>query len=86
MSDVTLKPGELCSLRGKTPGIAVFCENGSLWITGAGDGKDYVLQPGDVLNVASRDVVLVSALGDSSFSITPLDRSSRLKRRDSGLG
>jgi hypothetical protein len=51
------------------PGSTLVCDTGVLWVTQAGDYRDYVLLPGDVMRVTKRGKLLVEAMRDAYFHI-----------------
>ena len=51
------------------PGSKLFCDAGILWVTQAGDYRDYVLLPGSQMTVTKRGKVLVEAMRDTEFHI-----------------
>ena len=51
------------------PGSTLFCDAGVLWVTQAGDYRDYVLMPGQKMTVTKRGKVLVEAMRDADFYI-----------------
>ena len=51
------------------PGSTVFCDAGILWVTQAGDYRDYVLLPGSQMTVTRRGKVLVEAMRDTEFHV-----------------
>lgn len=50
-------------------GSTLFCDDGVLWVTQAGDRNDYILRPGDKMVVSSRGKVLVEAMREADFHI-----------------
>ena len=51
------------------PGSTLFCDTGVLWITQAGDQRDYVLQPGEKMVVTRRGKVLIEAMRDADLLV-----------------
>ena len=51
------------------PGSTLFCDTGVLWVTQAGDRRDYVLLPGQKMTVTKRGKVLIEAMRDADFHI-----------------
>jgi hypothetical protein len=51
------------------PGSTFFCDAGILWLTQAGDQRDYVLSPGQTMTVTKRGKVLVEAMRDADFHV-----------------
>ena len=51
------------------PGSTLCCDTGILWVTQAGDYRDYVLLPGDQMTVTRRGKVLVQAMRDTDFHV-----------------
>ncbi len=47
----------------------ICCDEGVLWVTRAGDYRDYILWPGDELRMSKRDKVLVEAMREADFHI-----------------
>jgi hypothetical protein len=56
-------------MKGIKPGSTLFCDAGVLWVTQAGDYRDYVLLPGQQMTVTRRGKVLVEAIRDADFHI-----------------
>jgi hypothetical protein len=50
-------------------GTRLVCDAGILWVTQAGDRRDYVLLPGDDLSLKARGKVLVEAMRDADFHL-----------------
>ena len=70
-----LAPHEAFTLAG-AGGHLLTCTRGGLWITVEGDAADVVLGPGDVLRIANRRPVVISALKNGSLSLRP-DRPAK---------
>lgn len=51
------------------PGSTLFCDNGVLWVTQAGDRQDYILHPGQAMTVSKRGKVLIEAMRDADFHL-----------------
>ncbi len=60
--EVRLGPGEVFTLSGDRQGWRVMCEVGRLWITQAGDPKDYILGPGQQFRVSTSGGVVIQGL------------------------
>jgi quercetin dioxygenase-like cupin family protein len=56
-------------------GAAITCLTGRLWITQEGDRRDFVLAPGDSLQIARGGLTLVSAVEPSRLSVTAPGRN-----------
>lgn len=54
---------------GVRPGSILSCDTGVIWVTQAGDNRDYVLLPGQNMMVTKRGKVLVEAMRDANFHI-----------------
>ena len=52
------------------PGDTIFCDSGILWITQAGDRRDYVLRQGQEMTVTQRGKVLVEAISEADLHIS----------------
>lgn len=50
-------------------GVGITCLAGRLWITQEGDGRDFVLGPGQSLRIARAGLTLVSAIESSRLSV-----------------
>ncbi|HMP91014.1 MAG TPA: DUF2917 domain-containing protein [Kiritimatiellia bacterium] len=66
----SLKAGRVITFRMQRKGQLV-CLNGRLWITQTGNPGDHVLEPGDTYNAKAAGNLVVEALSDCSFEITP---------------
>ncbi len=64
-----LGAGEIERLEGVRAGDAILCTRGALWITQAGDWRDYLLQQGEEFVAGRRGLVVVQALADSAYRI-----------------
>jgi len=51
------------------PGSTLFCDAGILWVTQAGDRRDYVLTPGQEMTVTRKGKVLIEAMRDADFHV-----------------
>ena len=51
------------------PGDTIFCDSGILWVTQAGDRRDYLLRQGQTMTVTQRGKVLVEAIDDADMHI-----------------
>ncbi len=56
-------------MRTARPGSTLFCDTGVLWVTQAGDQRDYVLQPGEKMVVTRRGKVLIEAVQDADLLV-----------------
>jgi hypothetical protein len=45
------------------------CDEGVLWVTRAGDRRDYILYPGDELQFTQSGRLLVEAMRDADFHV-----------------
>jgi hypothetical protein len=73
----TLPAGSARSLRlprGETARLR--CLDGRLWLTRAGDARDYVLEPGGAHFFEDRDRVVVQALESAAYSLEYSGESS----------
>lgn len=59
-----------------TSGVEVHCQRGCLWITQAGDRRDYVLGPNQRWSSAKGDRVAIQTLHDAQWMLR-LDRPPR---------
>jgi hypothetical protein len=50
-------------------GRAIRCLSGAAWITQEGDGRDYVLDPGEELFIDREGVVVIQGLGNTRVTI-----------------
>ena len=51
------------------PGSTLACDTGVLWVTQNGDRNDYILLPGDKMNVNNRGQLLVEAMRDAALYV-----------------
>ena len=70
-TDVELVAGQLWQMNGDRRWQALVCQRGEVWITQERDFRDYVLAAGDVFIVTQRGAVVVQALEDAVFQVTP---------------
>ena len=54
---------------GIKPGSTLFCDTGILWVTQAGDRRDYILLPGQEMIVTKRGKVLIEAMRDADLHV-----------------
>jgi hypothetical protein len=71
-------------LRGYNKGQTITCNAGMVWFTQEGDSKDYILKPGDSVQITGSGRSAVRALQDAriSFYAAPKQASlwSRVRR------
>jgi hypothetical protein len=53
----------------KKTGMTVVCEKGILWLTKSNDHRDYMLKPGDRMEINQRSNILIEAVSDAHVSI-----------------
>ncbi len=69
------------SLTGPVGGATIACHSGTLWITQAGDIRDYVVRPGTTFTVPGEGSVAIQLFGNAGVTIRlPESRSGRLLR------
>jgi hypothetical protein len=66
-----LSKGATLQLRG-ADGIEIRCLGGQLWLTEAGDPKDYFLEGTDIHRVRTHGVAVIEALSDGVVEIRRL--------------
>jgi len=62
----SLKKGEILTLNGQ--GLSLKISRGQIWLTKAGDNKDYVLLDGETLNSELNSQILIQALVDTTIA------------------
>ena len=67
LTDITLAKHKLWNIEGDRRGDVISCLNGTLWVTQAGDMKDYILEPGQDFWVTKAGNVVVQALQNAQF-------------------
>jgi hypothetical protein len=50
--------------------LVLTCEEGLLWLTREGDSRDFVLRPGDIVELGRPGHVVVQALRPARFLLT----------------
>lgn len=85
-----LEPGRTGSVRvGRTP-VQIEAYEGMLWVTQAGDPRDYVVEPGQKFVVTRPGLAVMQALSQETvFSVRSLARkakSIRLPKSRAGGG
>ncbi len=69
------------SLSGPVGGATIACHSGMLWITQAGDIRDYVVQPGTSFTVPGDGSVAIQLFGNAGVAIRlPEGGPGRLRR------
>ncbi len=69
------------SLTGPVGGATIACRHGVLWITQAGDTRDYVVRPGTTFTVPGEGSVAIQLFGSAGVTIRlPESRSGRILR------
>ena len=63
--ELYLKRREVLNLSHPQPGVAIECEQGLVWLTITGGGKDYTLETGDKYIVKDSASVLIEAVKDA---------------------
>lgn len=66
-----LRAGEVWSSRGLTTPAYIRVEQGRVWVTEEGDGRDHVLRAGECLKVRGSGVVVIEAVEDSLVFAPP---------------
>jgi hypothetical protein len=64
----------------KMVGHAIRCLSGTLWVTQEGDGRDYVLAPGDEFVIESTGVIVVQAFAPALVAYGPHHSQEKLER------
>jgi hypothetical protein len=59
----------------------LVCLEGSLWVTQAGDPRDYVLNPGEVFIVDRPTSVVVEALAAARFYVSEMHQGEPFQGR-----
>ena len=70
-TDVELAAGQFWQMAGDRRWQALVCLRGEIWVTQERDFRDYVLAAGEVFIVTQRGAVVVEALEDAVFEVTP---------------
>ena len=69
------------SLKGPVRGATIACDSGTLWITQAGDIRDYVIRAGMNFTVPGEGSVAIQLMGHAGVTIRLPDRyPGRLRR------
>jgi hypothetical protein len=71
-------------LRIQGVGSVVRVQNGGVWLTQEGDGRDYYLGEGSTLRLSSTGLVLAQATRSSSISLTAASPVKAVKRLSFG--
>lgn len=56
------------------PGVEIECEQGTVWVTSAGDINDYTLEAGDSFIARDSSAVVVEAVEDAIVNLKDADR------------
>jgi hypothetical protein len=67
--EILLGRDESFTIAGNGDGILVFCREGSLWITQAGDMRDHLLNARERYSVRGSGVVVIEALRPAGLRI-----------------
>ena len=71
ISRLNLHSGDVLRLRG-TAGVTIACDRGTIWVTQDNHREDLVLGPGDRIDLAQPQAVVVQAFESSSIAIGPI--------------
>lgn len=66
---ISMKRDDVVSLSGGQRGITVCCDDGTVWVTVAGDSSDYILSAGKELTVSRRGKIVIMAEKSSSVRL-----------------
>ena len=67
---LTLGTNQIASTK-EAEGLAVSCEKGSVWITFERGRNDYVLHPGEQININASGRMVIQALAASEVTFVP---------------
>jgi hypothetical protein len=67
---IVLRDGAVFALEPSTDALLVHCLAGNAWLTQTGDGKDVILNPGDVHFLRRDGKVVVQALSDVALRLS----------------
>jgi hypothetical protein len=76
--EIVLENGAVLGIDGREQSFALSCLTGCLWVTRAGDGRDYFLKEGKTMELDRDDAVVVEAWGEARV----LFRTSAGKERE----
>jgi quercetin dioxygenase-like cupin family protein len=76
--EISLDNGAVMAIDGGRGQLEFTCAGGRLWIT-RGDGRDYILTPGETLKAGRGEQLVVEAWGESRLL---LERGSRQQGKD----
>lgn len=68
---IDLAQGRDKELKGDHRFETIACSQGRLWITQQGDANDYIIDEGEAFVITRRGKLIIRALKDSSFGISP---------------
>lgn len=71
--EIALPAHSTISLRPREADVEIYCPEGRLWLTQAGDAADHVLEPGDAHRVVGDGLVVVQALANSTLRVLERD-------------
>jgi len=78
---MTIGTRSVFSLKGPVRGATIACDSGMLWITQAGDVRDYVIRAGKDFTVPGEGSVAIQLLNDAGVTVRLPDRyPDRLRR------
>jgi hypothetical protein len=63
--EIVLENGAVLGIDGREQAFALSCLAGCLWVTRAGDGRDYFLKEGKTMEFGRDDAVVVEAWGEA---------------------
>ncbi len=67
--ELVLKKHQLLSLNEAQPKMAIECKEGLIWVTHAGDLRDYMLEPGHHFTPRGKGSLVIEALDDARVDI-----------------
>jgi hypothetical protein len=66
---ISMKRNDVVSLSRGLRGITVRCDDGTVWVTVAGDSADYILSAGNKITVSRRGNVVIMAEKNSAVHL-----------------
>jgi hypothetical protein len=67
--ELLLKQHQLLSLKQAQPKMAIECRDGVIWVTCAGESRDYMLRAGRRYEPKTRGKIVIEAIDDARVDI-----------------
>ncbi|HVN53057.1 MAG TPA: DUF2917 domain-containing protein [Anaerolineaceae bacterium] len=75
--EIHLGRQDLFKLSGDARGVQILALAGALWVTQQGDAQDFLLRPGERMEITRKGIVLVQGFPAARLRVIPAERGRR---------